>query len=76
MPGTQSSGGTLQGHDDYCHDSFDWNDNYVGNDYMGLADISQNPFHYEGSDHYENPFHYAGAVLHEDYDQARLMDMK
>ena len=68
-PGTNPSGGTLQVYDDYDHTSFDWNDDYVDTDYFGLADFPENPFHYEGSDHYEVD------VLAEDYCQVDFMAM-
>ena len=69
-PGTKPRGGTLQDHDDNCHTTFDGNDDYVEYDYMGLADFSQNPFHYEGFGHYE------GSVLHGDYGQVHFMEMR
>ena len=61
--------GTLQVYDDNCHITLDGND-YVEVDYMDLADISQNPFNYEGSVHYD------GSVYHEDYGQVYLVEMR
>ena len=37
---------------------------------MGLADISQNPFNYEGFVHYD------GSVFNEDYGQVHLVEMR
>ena len=37
---------------------------------MDLADLSQNPFNYGGSDHYD------GSVYHEDYGQVYLVEMR
>ena len=62
--------GTLQDYEDNCHTTFDGNEYYVEFDYMGLADISQNPFNYEGFVHYD------GSVLNEDYDQVHLVEMR
>ena len=33
------------------HYTFNWNELNEESDYMDFADISQNPFHYEGSAH-------------------------
>ena len=55
---------------DTPHYTFNWNELNEESDYMDFADISQNPFNYEGF------VHYAGSDHNEDYGQVHLVEMR